>query len=186
MKEKRFSYVESSSRRNLYKNIIEINKKYVYEFKGESIPGVIRVLSKDSANDWEEWSCVMAPNCKAIIWHTDVETGKWLNSKTWATAVEELKKIGFSAPPKTIVRRIFPNIAKCFDEVDFSAPSKKLLDLLEEEVRLNKEVNLLLQKARRREEEEKLQKRNDAIKKELENLKKSKLSVEELKTRLKY
>lgn len=132
--------INFNDRRNSYgqkhKNIIEIKEKDVVEFKGKSIPGVVQVLSKDFCKDgnwsYSTWKCDLEDGCKAIVWHKDFKTNKWLLSKTWLVAIVELQMLGFSASTKLIIRKIFPGIAKSFDKKDaqYSSSTKEAENIL--------------------------------------------------------
>ena len=182
-----------SRRSRHHKNIIEIQGQSILEFNGETIPGVIRVSSKDYTQNGKRsyytWVCYLEPECKVIILTESWGTGQWIVSQTWEAVTDELKERGFLAPARIIIEKLFPKKAKLFDEEDaFWAryTSKEILDLLKEEAQLRTEEQSLLAEAKKQGEIIALIRSNANRRKRLDSLKGQKLSFNELKKQLGY
>lgn len=66
------------------------------QFTGESIPGVATIASEKFTKDgkWSHttWTVDLADNVRWFQWDQDFGTGEYLTSKTWETAIEEVRR----------------------------------------------------------------------------------------------
>ena len=179
----------SKKRRHL--NIIEAPGKLVILFDGVTIPGIIRVVSENYIQKYNDfypsWEVYLENGFNHIIWEQDLETGQWLTSTIWETADIEVKNHGFLTPTKKVIRTLFPNIAIELDQEEKiwkSYSTNKCLKLLiEKQAILNDEVQLL-SKIKGQEELKNIEKENIERREKFELIKNQKLSFEELKIQL--
>ncbi len=107
----------------------------ICQFQGKSIPGIVRMVRADFTKNgkWSHntWTVDPAPGVFCATISQDWETGKWLNSLTWKSAIEEFKDktriLGLAnwtpveTPDNTITRFIratWPKIATELDKAD--------------------------------------------------------------------
>lgn len=119
----------------------------IFQFQGKSIPGIVLVVRADFTKNgkWSHntWTVDPAPGVSCATISQDWETGKWLNSLTWKSAIEEFKDktriLGLAnwtpveTPDNTIIRFIratWHKIANALDKAD-SEISPSMSDAIE-------------------------------------------------------
>lgn len=107
----------------------------ICQFQGKSIPGIVSMVRADFTKNgkWSHntWTVDHAHGVSCATISQDWETGKWLNSLTWKSAIEEFKDktriLGLAnwtpveTPDLTITRFIratWPKIATELDKAD--------------------------------------------------------------------
>lgn len=107
----------------------------ICQFQGKSIPGIVSMVRADFTKNgkWSHntWTVDPAHGVSCATISQDWETGKWLNSLTWKSAIEEFKDktriLGLAnwtpveTPDLTITRFIratWPKIATELDKAD--------------------------------------------------------------------
>lgn len=106
----------------------------IFEFAGESIPGVCQITSTSYTKNgkWSHstWEVELAPGLRSFVWTQDWELG----SGTWERAVADLqRKSGIPDLCPTAIRAKFPKAAAKLDRAAAEAqadPSEALQELL--------------------------------------------------------
>ncbi len=138
-----------------HKNIIEIKECTVLEFQGNTIPGIIRVISEDCIGEgvqsYYTWTCELMSKCKLITLTQNWKTGRWLISRTWNEVAKELREKGFTAPAKNIVRKLFPMTAEVLDNEEIVWKSNTFEDIftfLKDEAQFREDEAQIFQQGR--------------------------------------
>ena len=124
-----------------HKNLVVAPKQGIVEFTGDSIPPVLRVLSKEyeKAGKWSHstWTVEMT-GATIIEWSQDWGTGAWFKARGLKGAVEDLTAAlpeGHGLAPSQVaraIRAIWPKTSHTLAEEDaaFAAAGDQFKDLL--------------------------------------------------------
>lgn len=80
---------------NLLAGRLPDGKQVIFQFTGQSVPGVITVIKKDYSKNgkwsYTAWECELADGVIGFVRSQDWETGAWLNACMWQEAILEFK-----------------------------------------------------------------------------------------------
>ena len=117
---------------NLLVATADDGQQAIVRFTGQSLPGLATVLREEYEKNgkWShhKWTVELHPGTAAFVWSQDWETGLYLTSKTWASALEEVRRkagdVALTDEAITrFVRATLPNLSGQFDRAAAPAPS---------------------------------------------------------------